>query len=100
VNVVAAAGSTVVLSVPLTDEVAVSVAVTDCDAAVLKVTENVPVPLVRVESEGRTAWASVDVKWTVPLYPVTVSSDASSAVIVTSADVPAVTEEGKPDRAK
>ncbi len=53
--------------VPLIDGVAVSVAVTVCDPAVLKVTGNVPTPFVNVAFGGRTALASLDVIVTVPV---------------------------------
>ena len=44
----------------------VSVAVIDCDPAVLSVTGNVPTPSVRVALGGRMAWPSELVMWTVP----------------------------------
>ena len=46
--------------------VTVSVAVTDCVPAVLRVTSKVPTPLASVASAGRTAWPSLLVKCTVP----------------------------------
>jgi hypothetical protein len=52
--------------VPVMLEAAVSVAVTVCPPAVIKVSWNVPVPLVRPELAGRLAAASELVKFTVP----------------------------------
>jgi hypothetical protein len=45
----------------------VSVAVTVRKPEVLKVTDTVAAPSVRLVSAGRTALASVEVKWTVPV---------------------------------
>jgi hypothetical protein len=53
--------------VPVMDAFAVSVAVTVCLPAVLKVTENVPTPLASVEFAGRTAVLSALVNFTVPV---------------------------------
>src|SRR5438067_10773540 len=74
--------------------VTVSVAVTVWLPAVLSVTENVPVPPVRVALAGRTAWASVLVKCAVPAYPVAVFPYGSLAVTVTPTADPAVAEAG------
>ena len=57
-------------SVPMMDEVAVSVAVIDCAPAVLNVTVKVDWPssaAVKVKLAGRAACGSVLVKWTVPM---------------------------------
>lgn len=60
-------GRTVILPVvPVIVGDTVSVAVIVCFPAVLKVAKKVPLPLARVVSGGRTADASVHVKWTVP----------------------------------
>ena len=48
----------------------VSVAVIDRVPAVLRVTSKVPTPSVRVASAGKTAWPSLLVMATVPVYPV------------------------------
>jgi hypothetical protein len=55
------------LEVPVMDAFAVSLAVTVRLPAVLKVTENVPTPLVSFEFAGRTAALSVLVNFTVPV---------------------------------
>ncbi len=47
--------------------VTVSVAVSDCAPAVFNVAVKEPPPFVSVESAGSTAWASLLVKWTVPV---------------------------------
>ena len=63
VNVVAAAAFTVIVpDVPVMEEVTVSVAVIVRFPAVFSVTENVPTPLVNVESAGKVAEPSVLVK--------------------------------------
>lgn len=62
----------IALDVPVMLEVTVSVAVTDWFPKVLKVTGKVPAPPVSVVFAGSTAEGSVLVKWTVPVYPVTV----------------------------
>ena len=82
------------LEVPVMELVAVSVAVMVRGPVVLRVTENVPVPLVSVEFAGSTAAPSLEVKWTVPVYPVAVLLDASSAVTVMLKAVPAVAVPG------
>src|SRR5262249_59097255 len=56
--------------VPVTAGPSVSVPVMVCGPAVSRVAVNVPVPLVRAESAGRTACTSELVKWIVPAYPV------------------------------
>ena len=67
-SLVAAPGVTVMaLDTPVIVLVTVSVAVTVAVPAVLGVTENVPLPLVRVASAGKTAAASVLVKCAIPL---------------------------------
>jgi hypothetical protein len=63
---VAAAARTVVVPVPATLAVTVSVAVILWPPLVLRVAEKVPTPLVSVASAGSTAAGSVLVKWTVP----------------------------------
>ena len=60
----------------------------------LRVAEKVPTPFVSVEFGGKTAFPSVLVKWTVPVYPVAVAFDASSAVTVILNAVPAVAAAG------
>ena len=52
----------IVFEVPVIDEVAVSVPVIVWPPAVLNVAENVPAPLVKVESAGSVAEPSVVVK--------------------------------------
>ena len=54
------------LLVPVMLPVAVSVAVIVCVPIVLRVATKLPAPLVSVLLEGRVAWPSVLVKWTVP----------------------------------
>ena len=51
---------------PVIDDVLVSVAVMDRVPTVFRVALKLPVPLVRVESEGSAACPSLEVKWTVP----------------------------------
>ena len=58
--------------VPVIDDVTVSVAVIVWFPAVFNVAENVPTPLVSVESAGNVAKPSLLVKCTVPAYPVEV----------------------------
>ena len=65
--VAAAAATAMALLVPVSDEVAVSVAVRVWLPAVRKVALNVPTPLLSVLSDGGTAWPSLLVKCTVPL---------------------------------
>jgi hypothetical protein len=55
------------LTLPVSEAVRVSVAVTDWRPVVLRVTVNMPVPLVSVELAGSVAAESELVKWTVPL---------------------------------
>ena len=64
---------------------AVSVAVTVCAPALVRVTGNVPVPLVRVASAGSTTPLEVSllVKCTVPEYEVTALPCAFTALTVT-----------------
>ena len=64
--VAAAALTEIELVVPVMALLTVSVAVTVCAPAVLRVTENVPTPLVSVPFAGKVARPSVLVKWTVP----------------------------------
>ena len=67
-SLLAPAGLTVMPdSVPVIVLVTVSVAVIDWEPAVLSVAEKVPVPLVSVVLAGSVAWASLLVKWTVPV---------------------------------
>ena len=67
-SVEAAAGVTVMLlSVPLSELFAVSVAVSDWTPAVFKVALKLPVPLVRATLAGNTASGSLVVKCTVPV---------------------------------
>ena len=58
--------ATMALLVPVSDEVAVSVAVRVWLPALRKVALNVPTPLLSVLSDGGTAWPSLLVKCTVP----------------------------------
>ena len=53
--------------VPVIAGVTVSLAVSVWLPAVFSVALNVPTPLVRVASAGKTAAPSVEVKWTMPL---------------------------------
>ena len=88
---VAAAGLTVIAAVvPVIEAVTVSVAVTVCEPAVLSVTEKFPVPAVRVAFAGKTAWPSLLVMCTIPVYPVAVAFEASRAVTATLNATPAV----------
>ena len=64
--VAAAADTAIEFDVPVIEEVTVSVAVMVWLPAVFSVAENVPTPLVKVESAGNTAAPSVLVKRTVP----------------------------------
>ena len=64
--VAGAAPTATVPDVPVMELVTVSVAVTVSPPAVCKVTENVPVPLVKVALAGRVALPSLEVKCTVP----------------------------------
>src|SRR3974390_3348712 len=80
--------------VPVIDDVTVSVAVIVWLPAVFKVALKVPTPLVRVAFAGRTAAPSLDVKCTVPVYPVAVLFEASSAVTVNGNAEPAVAVAG------
>jgi len=66
VKCVAAAGVTVIGMEPVIEAATVSVPVIVWVPAVLRVAENVPVPLVKVELAGRVAAGSVEVKRTVP----------------------------------
>lgn len=61
---------------------------------VLSVTWKVPTPFVSVEFAGRAAFPSLLVKCTVPVYPVAVALDASSAVTVKLIGVPGVAVAG------
>ena len=92
--VAAAAFTAMVLLVPVIDEVVVSVAVSVWLPAVFKVAVKVPTPLVSVEFAGSTAWPSLLVKWTVPVYPVAVLLNWSWAVTVKLKATPAVALEG------
>src|SRR5437588_779084 len=74
--------------------VTVSVAVIVWLPAVLSVALKVPTPLASGELAGRTAWPSVLVKWTVPMYPVAVLLFWSWAVTVKLNDTPAVAVAG------
>ena len=67
VRCVAAAGVTeIAVWLPVIDVVTVSVAVTEREPAVLRVTLKVPTPAVSVALADRTACVSVLVRWTVP----------------------------------
>ena len=67
VKCVAAADETAIcFEVPVIEELTVSVAVMVRLPAVFSVAENVPVPLVKVESAGNVAAPSLLVKCTVP----------------------------------
>src|SRR5262245_19289259 len=90
VKVLAAAGLTVTVALPVMELVAVSVAVTHWLPAVFSVALKLPVPLVRVVWPGSTAWPSPLVKWTVPLYQMSTLPSVSRAVTVTVTDIPAV----------
>lgn len=90
-NLVAAPGFTVMApDVPVIEEVTVSVAVMVWFPAVFSVIENVPTPLVNVESAGNVATPSVLMKCTVPLYAGVVLLKRSTAVTVKLKAVPAV----------
>ena len=65
--VAAAAPTAIVPLVPVIDPFTASVAVIVWLPAVFSVALKVPVSLVRVVLAGRIAWASLLVKWTVPL---------------------------------
>jgi hypothetical protein len=84
----------IVFDVPVMLPVTVSVAVIVWLPAVFSVAESVPVPLVKVELEGKTAWPSVLVKCTDPLYAVAVLFRLSRAVTVKLKAVPAVAAPG------
>jgi hypothetical protein len=88
------AATVIVPEVPVIDAVTVSVPVRVWLPAVFRVAEKVPTPLVNVAFAGNTAWPSLLVKCTVPLYPVAVRLDASNAVTVNVNAVPAVAEAG------
>jgi hypothetical protein len=81
---------TEILAEPVIVLLTMSVTVTVCVPEVAKVTLKAPTPFVIVEFAGRIADGSVELKWTVPLYPVTVLPNASSAVTVTLSGVPIV----------
>src|ERR1051326_3714518 len=80
--------------VPVMEAAAVSVAEMVGAPAVFKVTANDPAPLVRVALAGRTAAASVEVKWMMPVYPETLLLPSSRAVMVVLNGVPAVALDG------
>ena len=102
VKVTVFAGLTVIPDdVPVMLAVTVSVAVMVCEPAVFRVAPLVKVlaPLVSVASAGNplpaVAWPSVEVKWTVPVYPEEVLTKVSFAVTVTLVNAtPAVCVEG------
>ncbi len=66
-NLLAVAGVTVVLAIPVMLEVTVSVAFRDCAPAVLRVALKLPVPFVRAALLGRTACPSLLVNKTTPV---------------------------------
>ena len=80
--------------VPVIELLTVSVAVIDSDPAVFNVAEKVPTPAVSVEFAGNVAWASLDVKCAMPVYPLAVLLNPSSAVTVTLIGVPDVAVPG------
>ena len=86
----AAAATATVPDVPVIELLDVSVAVMDWFPAVRSVTENVPVPLLSVESAGSAAAPSELVKWTVSPNDVIVLLFWSNAVTVTLKALPAV----------
>jgi hypothetical protein len=95
VKCVAAVAFTVIVpDVPVIAAVTVSVAVIVRGPLVLRVTENVPTPLVNVEFAGNVAAPSLLVKCTVPVYPVAVLFDPSRAVTVKLNASPAVAVPG------
>jgi hypothetical protein len=53
--------------VPFKEAVTVSAAVMVWGPSVTRVTENIPVPFVRVEFMGNVAWVSLLVNFTVPV---------------------------------
>jgi hypothetical protein len=67
VNPEAGSGMWIDVEVPVIEAVAVSVAVTVWVPAVFNVPEKVPVPFVKLEFAGSTAWPSVLVKLTIPV---------------------------------
>jgi hypothetical protein len=94
-NLVAAAGFTVIEpDMPVMEDVVVSVAVMVWLGAVFSVAENVPTPLVKVESAGNTAKPSPLVKCTVPAYAGVVLLKRSTAVTVKLNAAPAVAVDG------
>jgi hypothetical protein len=94
-NLVAAAAFTVTVpDVPEMDGVVVSVEVMVWFPAVFSVAENVPTPLVNVESAGNVAAPSLVVKCTVPAYAGVVLLLRSTAVTVKVKAVPAVAVDG------
>jgi hypothetical protein len=90
----AAGRPTVMLAEPVIVEITVSFAVSVWVPTARNVAENDPAPLTRVESAGRVAVPSEDVKWTVPVYPVATLLNASSAVTVKPKEEPDETDAG------
>src|SRR5947199_207804 len=83
------------LLVPVREAVVVSVAVRVRLPAVFSVALNVPTPFVNVPFAGSVAAGSLLVKWTVPVYPVAVFSNVSSALTVKLNVAPAVALAGE-----
>jgi hypothetical protein len=77
--------------VPVIDAVTVSVAVIVCPPAVFSTAGSIITPFNSAEFAGRTAFPSLLVKCTVPVYPVAVVFVAVSAVTVRLNVLPAVT---------
>jgi hypothetical protein len=94
-NCVALAAETLMApETPVTPAALASVPVIVWLPAVFSVALNVPTPFVSVLFAGKTACASVLVKWTEPAYPVAVLLKVSSAVTVKLNAVPAVAPAG------
>jgi len=92
--VAAAADTAIVPEAPVIELLEVSVAVRVWFPAVCNVAENVPVPLLSVESAGSTALPSELVKWTVSPKAVMVLLFWSRAVTVRLKALPAVAPAG------
>src|SRR5580704_11330530 len=84
----------IVPDTPVIDAVAVSVAAIVCAPAVFNTAGNVPTPFSSAEFAGNTAFVSLLVKCTVPVYPVAVVFAAVSAVTTRLNVAPAVAYAG------
>jgi hypothetical protein len=84
----------IVPDVPVIAAVTVSVAVTVCAPAEFNTAGKVPTPFSSAEFAGNTAFVSLLVKCTVPVYPVAVVFAAVSAVTVKLNVVPPVAVAG------